>query len=169
MQNCETSTLTVPIHQLVAPGVKSCGYPQIPPKLANQRFCPVTSVVLGERGGGKKKRIFEESEFCQQSVKKMYFPCPKGNNSLLLYLEGFSHQQCWCCCCLWNTLENQPFAVAVLPFTLYNRYFWKSTPGHHFAVSLFLPSSSLLQEPQISCFIFQVEWFVQQRCCFSPR
>lgn len=80
LQNCETSTLTISIHQLVAVRIKSCGSSQIYPNLVNQRFCPVTSVVLGKRLR-LKKWIFEDtSEFCQQSVKKMYFPCPKEIN-----------------------------------------------------------------------------------------
>lgn len=73
MQNCETSTLTVPIHQLVAPGVKSCGYPQIPPKLVNQRFCPVTSVMLGKEVEVKKKEYLRNQNSASRVSKRCIF------------------------------------------------------------------------------------------------
>lgn len=77
LQNCETSTLTVPIHQLVPARVKSFGISQIYPNSVNQRFCPVTSVVLGKEVEVRKENTWGYIRFLPAVSKRCIFPALK--------------------------------------------------------------------------------------------
>lgn len=59
----------MPVHQLLSLRVKSHGYPQTQLNLLNQRFSPLTSVMLSKDVRARKEAKGEDaSEFWQQNV-----------------------------------------------------------------------------------------------------